>query len=90
MAETGMATGNVQEDGRYRVLNAPLGGVRIAVNTTAAKGEYVSRLMAESRAKGKARPKFIDVPAKYHDLDTSGLKTAINKGVNTYDIVIPK
>jgi hypothetical protein len=90
MGEKGMATGHVREDGRYQVANVPLGEVGIAVNTTAAKGEYVSKVMAQSRGKGKSPSKFIDVPAKYHDAETSGLKTEIKRGVNTYDIVIPK
>jgi hypothetical protein len=90
MGENGMSTGHVQEDGRYQIANVPLGEVRIAVNTAAAKGEYVSKVMAESRGKGRSPSKFIDVPAKYRDYETSGLKTAVNKGINTYDIAIPK
>jgi hypothetical protein len=90
MGDNGMATGHVQEDGRYLIANVPLGEVRIAVDTAAAKDEYVSKVMAESRGTGKSPSKFIDVPAKYRAVDTSGLKTTINKGVNTYDIVIPK
>jgi hypothetical protein len=89
MGENGMATGHVQEDGRYVISNVPLGEVRIAVDTAAAKGQYVSKVMAESRGKGRSLSKFIDVPAKYRDVETSGLKTAASKGVNTYDIVIP-
>jgi len=90
MGKDGMATGNVQEDGRYKLTNVPLGEVDLAVNTTAAKGEYVSRVMAESKGKGKSPSKFVDVPAKYHDLEKSGLKTTVQKGSNTYDIVISK
>jgi hypothetical protein len=90
MGENGMATGHVGDDGRYQIANVPLGEVRIGVNTMAAKGEYVSRVMAESRGRGKALSKFIDVPAKYHDPETSGLRTAVSKGVNTFEIVIPK
>ena len=90
MGQKGMATGNVQEDGRYKVANVPLGEVTIGVNTMAAKGEYVSKMMAESKGKGRSPSKFVDVPAKYHAHETSGLRTTVNKGVNTYDIVIPK
>src|SRR2546422_8651865 len=66
MGPNGMATGNVQEDGRYQVANAPLGEVTIAVNSQAAKGAYISKVMAESKGKGKSPSKFVDVPAKYH------------------------
>lgn len=91
---TSMATGNVQEDGRhdgrYKVDNVPLGEVKIGVNPVAAKGEFMSKIMAESKGKAKGTPKFVDVPAKYHEADTSGLKTTVQKGLNTFDIVIPK
>jgi len=90
MGQNGMATGNVHEDGRYKIPNVPLGEVNIGVNTMAAKGEYVSKVMAESKGKGRSTSKFVDVPAKYHDQETSGLKTTTKKGANTYDIVIPK
>jgi hypothetical protein len=90
MGQNGMATGNVREDGRYKIANVPLGEVNIGVNTMAAKGQHISKVMAESKGKGRSPSKFVDVPAKYHDQETSGLKTTIKKGVNIYDIVIPK
>jgi hypothetical protein len=90
MGQNGMATGYVQEDGRYTLTNVPLGEVNIGINTTAAKGQYVGKVMAESKGKGKSPSKFVDVPAKYQEPENSGFKTTVKKGVNTYDIVIPK
>jgi hypothetical protein len=98
MGANSVATGTVQEDGRYRVENAPIGEVRIAVNTAAAQGQYQSKMMASGvykgpEAKGKGKVvglKFVKVPEKYANPDTSGIKTTVNKGANTYDIVIPK
>jgi hypothetical protein len=92
------ATGKVGEDGRYRVENVPLGEVKVGVNTAAAQGEFQSKMMSAGvykgpEAKGKGRVsglKFIQVPDKYHNPETSGLKTTVNKGSNTYDIAIPK
>lgn len=92
----GMATGDVGRDGRYKVENVPLGEVKVAVNTEAGRGDFMSYTMSQSyqgpEAKGakKAAAKFIDVPKKYHDPETSGLTTMIQKGPNTFDIVIPK
>ncbi len=90
---SGAATGNIGEDGRYKIENVPLGEVSIAVNTEAAKGQLKGQFMAQALSKekgGKAPPRIIDVPAKYGNPTTSGIKTTINKGLNTFDIVIPK
>lgn len=92
------ATGTVGEDGRYRVDNAPIGEVRIGVNTAAAMGTYQSRMMASGvykgpEAKGKGKViglKFVAVPNKYFNPDMSGIKTTVKQGSNTFDIVIPK
>jgi len=93
-----VATGTVGEDGRYRVDNAPIGEVRIGVNTDAGRGQFQSKMMAgglyqgpDAKGKGKVIGlKFVAVPVKYSNPDTSGIKTTINKGQNTYDIDIPK
>lgn len=89
------ATGNVGEDGRYKVENAPLGEVNIGVNTAAARGEMQSKIMAEAykgpgaKGVGKAsKLQIVDVPGKYGTPESSGITTTVNKGANTYDIVI--
>jgi hypothetical protein len=87
---TGSATGFVDDDGRYRLQNVPLGEVNIAVNTEAGKGQAMGKFMAQAEGKAKGAPKIVDVPAKYADPATSGLKTTINKGANTLDIVVPR
>jgi hypothetical protein len=84
------ATGKIGEDGRYRVENVPLGEVMIGVNTSAARGDFQSKIMAASQGKPAAPPKFIDVPANYFDPEKSGIKTTVTKGANMYNIVIPK
>src|SRR5262249_39329163 len=84
------ATGFIDDDGRYKVQNVPLGEVSIGVNTEAAKGQMQSKIMARSasKEKGPPLPKAIDVPAKFSDPNTSTIKTTIEKGENKYDIVI--
>lgn len=92
------ATGEIDEaTGRYKVVNVPLGDVKIGVNTEAAKGQLQGKLMSgyyrgpEAKAKGiVAPPTVVDVPQKYFDPATSGLRTTIQSGANSYDIVIPK
>jgi hypothetical protein len=81
--DKGGAQGFVGEDGRYQIENAPLGDVKVAVNVDAAKGQLMSKIMAKQKT-----PKIVNVPAKYADPNTSNLKTTINKGPNTYDIVL--
>jgi hypothetical protein len=80
-------TGFVDDDGRYRIKNAPLGEVNIAINVAAGRGAMMGRMMS-GKGKGPA-PKVVDVPIKYADPTKSGIKTTINKGENTFDIVIP-
>jgi hypothetical protein len=79
------ATGFIEDDGRYQLKNVPLGEVNIAVNVKAAEGQLMSKRMAK-----QAVPNVIHVPDKYGDPNTSGIKTTISKGQNTFDIVIPK
>jgi hypothetical protein len=87
----GSATGFIDDDGRYRLQNVPLGEVSLAVNTDAGKGQLTGKLMARAQSKSKAPvPRVIDLPRKYFDPATSGIKTTVNKGENTFDIVIPK
>ncbi len=90
MGEKGQGIGRI-EDGRYKVENVPLGEVKIGVNTEAERSNAIGQQMA--RAKGVSTGhvlKFIAVPAKYAEPDTSGITTTIKKGKNTFDIVLPK
>ena len=86
----GSATGFVGEDGRYKIQNAPLGEVNVAVNTDAGKGKMMSQMMSQSQGKAKGAPRIVGVPKKYFDPAKSGIKTTVNKGENTFDIVLPR
>lgn len=83
---SGGAQGTVGDDGRYKIENAPLGEVKIGVNTAAAKG------MAMGRAAGQhtKAAKLLDVPGQYADPIKSGITTTVQKGNNTFDIAITK
>ena len=87
----GASTAFIGEDGRYKVENVPLGTVHVAVNTAAGKGQMMGKLVAQGQGKGQGPvPKMIDVPAKYGEPATSGITTTVNKGQNTFDVVIPR
>jgi hypothetical protein len=89
----GSSSGQIGEDGRYKVENCPTGQVKIAVITEAVKmqvmmsgGKYAG---PESKSAGKGPPpKFVDVEPKYADPETSGITTTVNKGQNEFNIVI--
>jgi hypothetical protein len=89
--EGGASTAFVDDGGRYKAENVPLGKVQIAINTAAGKGQMTGKVMAQSQGKGgKSAPKMIDVPARFADPSTSGITTTIKKGENNFDVVIPK
>ena len=60
------------------------------MNTSAAKGQLMGKVMAQSKGKPRTPPKTVDIPPKYSDPKTSGLKTTVAKGENKFDIVIAK
>ncbi len=86
----------VREEGKYKVPSVPLGLVKIGVDTEAMRGEVISRSMANAykgpdgkiKEEQAKKLKFIPVPAKYADPDTSGLEFEIKKGSNTFDIIL--
>jgi hypothetical protein len=98
MGEGRLATGRINEDGRYTVENCPLGDVQVGVNTQASFGEFTSKSMAagayqgpEAKGRGKVKNlKFVNVPEKYFDPASSGLSTSVAVGTNTYDITLQK
>jgi hypothetical protein len=92
-----LASGRIDENGRYKVENCPIGEVKVGVNTQSAMGEYTSETMrggafkgTEAKGRGKVSIKMIHVPEKYFVPETSGLSTTVKAGNNTYDIVITK
>ena len=87
---TNSAQAFVDDDGRFKLTNVPLGEVGIGVNTKAGKGQAIGKLMAQTQGKAKGPPRIIDVPDKYADPVKSGIKTTIEKGENEFDVVIPK
>ena len=86
----------VREEGKYKVPSVPLGLVKIGVDTEAMRGEVISRSMANAykgpdgkiKEEQTKKLKFIPVPIKYADPDTSGLVFEIKKGSNTFDIIL--
>lgn len=89
-------SGSIGDDGKYRITNVPLGEVSVAVNTTAGKGDFMTKNMSgaykgpQEKLGKKVNLKYTEVPKEYHDPATTPLKTTIVAGPNTFDIKIPK
>lgn len=87
----GQASGFIDSDGHYKIDNVPVGEVSIGVNTEAGKGNLQSQRMSRAQGGDKTPlPKVIDIPQKFFDPSSSGIKTTIQKGDNTYDIKVPR
>jgi hypothetical protein len=86
--ETGQAMAFVEDNGHYKLENVPLGEVNIAVDTETGKSMARGKAMAQGKAKGA--PRIIDVPKQFADSAKSGIKTTVNKGANTFDIIIER
>jgi hypothetical protein len=91
MGTSSTATANADDSGNYSVEHAPVGEVKIGVNTDAGRGHMMSATMAAGQTKDKSlKPTFVDLPKKFHDPTTSGLTLTITeaKGVTTKDIEV--
>ena len=90
----GGASAFTDEDGHYRVLNAPLGPVQVGVNTGPTRAEMSLRARAASGSDTKASPKPaakpIDLPAKFHNPESSGVTATVGAGVTKFDVALRK
>lgn len=81
--------GNADADGNYVVEHAPVGEVQIGVNTDAGRGRMMGELMKAAQTGDKSsKPELVDIPKKYFEPTTSGLKTTVADGdtTTTFDI----
>lgn len=94
----GTASGKIDEEGRYKISNVPLGEVQVGVNTSAAQGDFTADQMRAGAMTGgpdgkagrkRVNVKMIHLKEQYFDPASSGLKTTVQAGANTFDIVLP-
>jgi len=88
--DKGSAQGFIDDEGRYKLDNVPIGEVNIGVNTDAGKGQLMSRAMSQSKGKARGLPKVVELPARFQNPGQSGIKATVNKGANEFNIVIPR
>lgn len=80
------SNGDLQRDGTLRIESAPLGKVKISVNTAEMRGKLMGEFMAASIDKSRSPPKIIDAPPHYFSPDSSGIEATLVKGVNKVKI----
>jgi hypothetical protein len=83
--DTPGSSSEIKPDGTYTVNSVPVGNVIIGVNTAMAKAKAAGM---RSAPKDVQPPPVVDIPAKYASPGSSGIKTEIKPGPNTFDIVI--
>lgn len=91
VGDSSSSTGAADASGNYTVPYAPVGKVRVGVNTAAGRGMLMSATMAASQSGDKsAKPSFLDIPQKFFDPTTSGVTADVKdvKEPNTFDIVL--
>lgn len=81
------SNGMLQRDGTLRIESAPLGKVKISVNTAEVRMRLMGEFMAAAHkvmvdGKPKEAPKIIDVPQHYFSPHSSGIEETLVKGVN--------
>jgi hypothetical protein len=85
------ASGNIEEDGDYKV-SAPVGEVQISVDNTMfapRKGGVAEKPILKkpgAEESHQLKGKYVPLPRKFEKADESGLKYTVTKGSQTYDI----
>jgi hypothetical protein len=81
----------IEADGKYRIPDAPVGKVTLAVITLPAGQEVLPPDAKGTPTKLPARPPFVEIPKHYHEAKTSGLTTTVEPGQeNRFDLGLKK
>ena len=99
-----VGSANIDADGNYEMANAPVGDVTITVSVPQmARGPMaggpakpppgVPEMHPPGEVGGGGSPgidpsKIVQIPKKYEDVKTSGLKYTVEKGPQTYNITL--
>lgn len=89
-ANNQIATGKLDEEGRYVAQRVPMGSLKVAVQTLRPKQ---LQTMAEQSKGASGLPNrlknLVPVPQKYADPETSGLTCEVNQSQLEHDIDLP-
>jgi len=81
--------GMIKEDGTYALSKAPVGPVKITVQTFPPSPMVVRPDAAAGSVKGSP-PKYTKIPQSYGDPNKSGLTYTVEPGAQTHDIPLQK
>lgn len=84
-----IANANIQEDGTYRVPDAPVGKVQLAVQTFPPSPSVLPPGVKPETAKQPSL-KYTKLPQRYHDFKTSNLSVTVTSGETKHDIELKK
>jgi hypothetical protein len=79
--------GRIQANGRYDVLNAPLGENKIAVDTPPPEGTTDPTNLANPPVAAEEM-EYFKLPAQFSDPNQSGLRVTVKEGKQKHDIDI--
>jgi hypothetical protein len=82
----------VQPDGTYKVINVPLGTMKVGLQNPPLTVPDHDKSMADSPEIKEAVKRvalYVPTPPKYADIDQSGLTTEVKPGENTYNVDLP-
>jgi len=80
----GSISGTIQPDGKYKAVGVPVGAVKVAV-VPPPKLPSAAPPIEGTAGTGAVGPP-VPIPAKYADVNSSGLSTTLKAGTNTYNI----
>ena len=72
-------------DGTYRATGIPVGHSKVAIETLQFK-QLTPPPPAIAKQLGGPRTKYVPIPAKYEQPDTSGLAVEVERGKKSFDI----
>ncbi len=85
------ASSPINADGTYRIDNAPIGSVKITVETAPIPEQESTPMMKgvdmpDMKGKSMKVGPYVKIPARYKDVAQSGLTYQVKSGVQTHDI----
>lgn len=94
--ESKSGTGEIKGDGTFSVANAPVGEVKVVVDTSSAKMDpraFMGKVPADVKAKAEAElgppKKFTKLEPKYSSFKDTPLRLTIGDGKQTHAVEVP-